>query len=447
MIEIPPGLIEKYSGAGPRYTSYPTAPNWSKNFGPKDFHESLRLSNKNAKPLSLYLHIPFCEERCTFCACSVVATKRREVTESYLKSLLREIEIVSEVLDKNRPVVQIHWGGGTPTYLTSEEIAKIHRHIAQHFQIATRAEISMEIDPRVTTDEQLITLKELDFNRISLGVQDFDPDVQALAGRIQSFVETAHAVLNGRRLGFQSINIDLVYGLPKQNKNNFQNTLQQVLSLDPDRIALFNFAYVPWIHSHQKQIDPKLLPTPQEKLEMFCQAIDFFENSSYAFIGLDHFAKKEDELCKAQKEGTMYRNFQGYTTHRECDLIGLGVTAISHVNKTFAQNSKKLKDYEEGIFKTGLTTQAGLKLSDEDLKRQEIIREIFCHQRAFLNGPHANGFHAEREKLKSFEADGLVSLEGNSLHVTKLGRLFLRNIGSVFDAYFQPDQQGFSNQI
>lgn len=436
-------IIDKYNYPGPRYTSYPTPPNWNPNFGAKEFYETLRASNRTSQPLSLYFHLPFCSMRCTFCACSIVATRKREVVEPYLKALLREIDVVAEVLDPSRKTVQIHWGGGTPTYLSSKEMEKLFLHIRKKFRVGDRAEISAEVDPRVTTDEQLMTLKELGFNRVSLGLQDFAPEVQKLSGRIQSETETRHIIDVCRFLNFESVNLDLVYGLPSQTLQTFQQTLQKVISLGPNRIALFNFAYVPWIHAHQKQIFEKDLPGPHAKLGMFCLGIETFEAAGFDFIGLDHFAKKEDELTKAKKEGTMYRNFQGYTTHRECDLIGFGVTAISSVHGALAQNAKKLKEYQEAVLETGLTTHAGLQLSAEDLKRQAIIRELFCHQKVFLDG----AFEAERKKLKPFEADGLVRWDGDELQVTRLGRLFLRNIGMVFDAYLQNGGGKFSRTV
>lgn len=442
-VAVSPDMIKKYSRPGPRYTSYPTAPNWSENFGPADFRKTLIESNQNENPLSLYFHLPFCEERCTFCACSIVATKKRGIVEPYLEALFREIETVSSLLDNNRPVVQIHWGGGTPTYLNASQLRQLYAKIMQHFKIENGAEISVEVDPRVTTEEQLQTLREIGFNRVSLGLQDFEPEVQKAAGRIQPEAETEATVTACRKLCFDSINTDLVYGLPKQTLATFQKTVRKVIELSPERIALFHFAFVPWMHAHQRKINAAELPNAETKLEMFCIALEAFEEAGYSFIGLDHFAKKEDELVKAKQAGSMYRNFQGYTTHRECDLVGMGVTSISSVNGTFAQNAKKLKDYEEGVFRTGLTTHAGLVLSKEDLKRQEIIRELFCHQKIELNG----SFELEKKRLASFEADGLVTLRGNHVGVTLLGRLFLRNIGMVFDTYLKPEQKKFSKTI
>ena len=446
-IAITKELVEKYNHPGPRYTSYPTAPNWNKDFGPKNYRERLETSNKTGRNLSLYFHIPFCEERCTFCACSVVATKRHEVAEPYLDCLLKEIKTVSEHLNHNRPVSQIHWGGGTPTYLTPAQIEKLFNAISQNFSIDKDAEISIEVDPRVTTDEQLKVLRRLGFNRSSLGVQDFEPEVQELAGRIQSEEETRHTLETCKELGFKSVNIDLVYGLPKQTFKTFENTLQKVLQINPDRIALFNFAFVPWMHAHQRKLLEQNLPNGWEKLQMFCNAVETFQNAGYEFIGLDHFAKKEDELSRAKRDGTMYRNFQGYTTKADCDLIGLGVTSIGYVDEAFTQNQKKLKDYEEASAKEGLATNHGMFLTEEDLARQRIIREIFCHQKIERTKNFDTLFSNELKQLAALEADGLVKINPNRIDITPLGRLFLRNIGMIFDAYLKPGQGKFSKTV
>lgn len=445
-VTISAELIEKYGRPGPRYTSYPTAPDWKKNFGPEDFSNKLKESNQSQRPLSLYFHIPFCEERCTFCACSVIATKKHEVTDSYLKALIKEMGHVANFLDKTRLVEQIHWGGGTPTYLSYEQIKILFDDIAENFTISDEAEISIEIDPRVTTDDQLKTLRRLGFNRVSLGVQDFEPEVQKETGRIQSQKETKHVVDLAREIKFESINIDLVYGLPKQTPQTFQQTIKKVLLLDPDRIALFNFAFVPWMYPHQRKILEKNLPNPITKLKMFCHAIEVFQKNGYEFIGLDHFAKKADELTKAKNNGTMYRNFQGYTTKANCDLIGMGVTSISSVDGCFAQNAKKLKEYEEAMAQGKLATRHGLKLNKDDLIRQGVIREIFCHQKV-LGLDFTGYFATERERLKPLKQDGLIRLKEDSLEVTPLGRLFLRNIGIVFDAYLKPGEGKFSKTV
>lgn len=445
-VTVSPHLIEKYSQPGPRYTSYPTAPNWRKDFGPEDFAAQLQKSNAAGRPLSLYFHIPFCDERCTFCACSVVATRKHTAAQPYLQALNREVERIAGMVDTSRKAAQLHWGGGTPTYLDCAQIEKLWGAIAKHFSFADDAEISIEIDPRVTSQDQLKLLRRLGFNRASLGLQDFNPDVQKEAGRVQSFGETKTVIDYCRELKFHSVNIDLVYGLPKQTPKTFQKTLQQVLELNPDRIALFNFAYVPWMHAHQRKIAEADLPGAVEKLKMFCAAIEVFQNAGYAFIGLDHFARAQDELTRAQKEKTMYRNFQGYTTQADCDLIGMGVTAISSVDGCFAQNAKKLKTYEETDFEKTLATHCGLSLSQEDLLRQQVIREIFCHQQIYLPD-FQKLFHQEAAPLQALAGDGLIELEKEGLRVTGLGRLFLRNIGMVFDTYLKPGQGKFSRTV
>lgn len=449
-VELSPELVEKYNRPGPRYTSYPTAPTWSENFSSADYQKQLETSNTKHLPLSLYFHIPFCEERCTFCACSVVATKKHAVAEPYLNILLGEVDRVASYIDRSRLVEQIHLGGGTPTYLDCGQLESLVGAIHKNFSISKNAEISIEIDPRVTTDAQLTTLRKLGFNRTSLGLQDFDAEVQDASGRIQTENETRHAIETCRALGFSSVNVDLVYGLPRQTPEKFQSTLKKVLSLNPDRIALFNFAYVPWLHAHQRKISEGDLPGGWTKLEMFCTAIDIFQNAGYDFIGLDHFAKQGDELLKARREGTMYRNFQGYTTKAQCDMLAFGVTAIGYVDGAFVQNAKKLKDYEDAISQKGWATCHGMKLSGDDLKRQWVIREIFCHQKIDkkkFDGDFDLYFEKEIKSLEVLEQDGIVALGRDQITITPLGRFFLRNVGMVFDAYFKEGQKKFSKII
>lgn len=457
-------LVEKYSRPGPRYTSYPTAPNWSADFGADDFARHLKSGNGGGKPserkpsgrepLSLYFHIPFCEARCTFCACSVVATPKRSVAGPYIRALAKEIGSVALLVDTKRPVTQLHWGGGTPTYLDLEQIEKLFGAIAGHFYFSADAEISVEIDPRVTSPDQLALLRKLGFNRASLGVQDFNPEVQKEAGRVQTFEQTERAVRVCRELKFESVNVDLVYGLPKQTVKLFYGNLEKVLALKPDRIALFNFAYVPWMQAHQKRILEKDLPDALQKMEMFCTAVDVFQGEGYEFIGLDHFAKKGDELCKAKENRTLHRNFQGYTTKADADLVGMGVTAISYVDGVFAQNRKKLKEYEECVEGNKLATHCGLALSGDDKMRRWVLHEIFCHQQvdkkvfAEKFGPSFEGyFAAEGPAIRSLVEDGLAEENAGLFRVTPTGRLFLRNVGMAFDAYLQPRQGRFSKTL
>ena len=440
-------LVEKYNRPGPRYTSYPTAPNWKRGFCAADFARHLKKGNSTQTPLSLYFHIPFCEERCTFCACSVVATRRHEVAKPYLETLLKEINHTAGIVDKRRPVQQLHLGGGTPTYLSPAQLETLIGRVKKHFSFSDDAEISIEIDPRVTSEEQIQTLSRLGFNRTSLGLQDFDPEVQKEAGRIQSEEETRHIMETAREFGFKSVNVDLVYGLAKQTPEKFRATLKKVLGLNPDRIALFNFAYVPWMHAHQRKIAEKYLPDGWIKLQMFCEAIETFQNAGFDFIGLDHFAKRDDELSRGRREGTMYRNFQGYTTKADCDLIGMGVTSISFAGGAFAQNAKKLKNYEEKIAAAGQATEHGMSLSEDDLLRQNIIHDIFCHQRLKRSETFDRYFEKEIAALKPLAEDGIVEILPKEILVTPLGRFFLRNVGMIFDAYLKPGEGKFSRTV
>ena len=450
-VSIPETLIQKYASPGPRYTSYPTVPVWKKDFSAADFRKTLAHSNQKRNPLSFYVHIPFCEERCTFCACNVVATPRKEVADSYLSTLAREMETATEPLDPTRPLEQIHWGGGTPTYLSLSQIEILFRNTVGHFALSEKAEVSIEIDPRVTNIEQLQLLRRLGFNRISLGVQDFHPAVQKAIGRIQPETQTRETVETCRKLGFKSINCDLVYGLPHQTLETFRNTLHTLLKINPDRIALFHFAYVPWLQAQQRKIDSKNLPDSWTKLEMFSEAITTLQEVGYTFIGLDHFAKAGDELTLAKKEDSLHRNFQGYTTKAGCDLVSFGMTSISEVGQTFSQNAKKLIDYTRRVQETGLATERGLALCQDDLIRQWVIGEIFCHQQINKSivkqkfGETFNDyFKKELFDLSFLQEDGLITLDAQKMTVTPMGRFFLRNIAKAFDAYFTPATAQFS---
>ncbi len=450
-VSIPETLIQKYAGPGPRYTSYPTVPVWKKDFTAEDFRKTLALSNQKRNPLSFYVHIPFCEQRCTFCACNVIATPHKEVADSYLATLAKEMQTATEPLDRTRPLEQIHWGGGTPTYLSLSQIEMLFRNTLGSFSLSEKAEVSIEIDPRVTTKEQLQRLHHLGFNRISLGVQDFHPDVQKAIGRIQPESQTREVMETCRDLGFKSINCDLVYGLPHQTLETFRNTLRTLLQTNPDRIALFHFAYVPLLQAHQRKIDAKNLPDSWTKLEMFSEAIQTLQEAGYTFIGLDHFAKKNDELTVAYKNGSLHRNFQGYTTKAGCDLVSFGVTSISEVGQTFVQNAKKLIDYTRRVEGKGLATERGLALSSDDLIRQWVISQIFCHQqieKQDLQKKFGRNFDAYFSKelfdLSFLQEDGLITISVQAIKVTPMGRFFLRNIAKVFDAYFNPATAQFS---
>lgn len=446
-------FLERYNTSGPRYTSYPTAPMWREDFNATAFAEAIRQSNapdalERRLPLSLYVHLPFCESRCLFCGCNVVITRQREQAEKYLGYLFREIEHGASLIDESggasRPVHQFHWGGGTPTYLSPEQIQRLFQFQKDHFNLVDEAEIGIEVDPRVTTDEQLVVLRELGFNRISLGVQDFQPQVQEAIHRIQSETLTENMVARCRELGYGGINFDLIYGLPHQSEVSFDRTLDAVIRLDPDRIALYNFAYVPWISPHQKQIRPEALPEGAVKFRIFANAIQRLLAAGYVYIGMDHFAKPTDELYLAQQAGTLHRNFMGYTTQAGCELYGFGVSAISGLHAYYAQNEKKLSRYYEAIDAGRLPTMRGYALTPDDQIRRAAILAILCNGRLDLS-QISRGFRIDArryfaqafEKLQPMVEDDLLIWGPDGFHLTPLGRIFSRNVAMPFDAYLK----------
>ncbi|MCX8060573.1 MAG: oxygen-independent coproporphyrinogen III oxidase, partial [Aquificaceae bacterium] len=337
------GLIEKYDRPGPRYTSYPPATEFHEGVGEKDYVEKLHQSNLKGRPLSLYFHIPFCESACWFCGCNVIISHRKDVTRRYLDYLYREMDLLGKHLVSSRPVVQLHWGGGTPNFLSKEEIRELFCRIQATFRIDQGAEISVEIDPRYLSEGQLETLRDVGFNRISMGLQDLDPQVQKAINRVQPYSLMERVIKELRTLGFKSINLDLVYGLPYQRPEKFKNTIERTIELGPDRVAVFNFAYVPWLKPLQRRIDPSTLPPPEDKLAMLELSVELFQQAGYVFIGMDHFAKPEDELAQAQRDGTLWRNFQGYTTKKGVDLIGIGATSIGMLHDAYFQNYKTIR--------------------------------------------------------------------------------------------------------
>jgi oxygen-independent coproporphyrinogen-3 oxidase len=348
--EISAGLLEKYGGPGPRYTSYPTAPEWSDDFGSADALDAFRQADRAARPapVSLYVHIPFCESLCLYCGCNVVVQKNHAQSSIYLNALTTEIDRLSWEVSPSREVEQLHWGGGTPTWLSPAQIESLFGHIRSRFSFAPDAEISIEVDPRVTTAEHLRTLRRAGFNRVSMGIQDFDPLVQQTVRRIQTFEETRALVEQCRELGFQSLNVDLIYGLPHQTVESFARTLDLIVELSPDRIALFSYAHVPWMKKQQGSFAP-YLPQGLEKLKIFSGAVRAFTDAGYRYIGLDHFARPDDELCRAQDDRTLHRNFQGYTTRRGCDLFAAGVSSISSTDDAYIQSWRDLRHYYEAL--------------------------------------------------------------------------------------------------
>lgn len=449
-------LLERFDKPGPRYTSYPTAVEFTPDFTEADYREALARAAKRRGPLSLYTHLPFCEQRCWYCACNVVITSRQEVAAAYLQRLEREIAMVAPLLGERREVGQFHLGGGTPTYYAPEVLSSLMRTYREHFHLLPNAEVAVELDPRVTTREHLETLAREGFNRLSLGVQDFDPRVQEAVQRLQSFEVTAELVQEARALGMDAINIDLIYGLPHQTPASFARTLEQTLALRPARLAVYSFAYVPWLKPHQRRLDEAALPKGREKLELLVLARERLLAAGYVAIGMDHFALPGDELARAQAAGALQRNFMGYTTARADDLVGFGLSAIGSVGGAFAQNPKKLSRYYAAIDEGQLATERGVSLTNDDLIRAHAIREWMCNfkldfcelERRFGIVPQAYFAH-EFAALAEFEA-GFVRLSPRGMVAGPLGRLFPRNVAMVFDRYRQqpaPAQPRFSRTV
>ena len=435
-------LIKKYDRPGPRYTSYPPATEFSEKYGRDYYIKHLIESNRVGKPLSLYFHIPFCENACWFCGCNVVINRIRGREVPYLKRLEKEISYLKGYLDTSRPVVQLHWGGGTPNYLTMGQTEDLFSLIRENFNLSPDAEISVEIDPRSISYDYLKLYRELGFNRISMGVQDFNPKVQKAINRIQPYPLMVKVMNWVRELGFTSVNIDLVYGLPHQTPESFLETVEKTIKLDPDRVAVYNFAYVPWLKPLQRRIDPKTLPPPQDKLKMLKSAIERFTEAGYVYIGMDHFAKPHDELVQAQREGKLWRNFQGYTTKKGVDLIGIGMSSISMLERYYGQNFKTVRPYYEAIDSGYLPTYRGIELNEDDLIRREVITELICNFRLEKEAigekfgiDFDSYFEKELQELSQMESDGLLKLSPERIEITPLGRLLIRNICMVFDVY------------
>ncbi|HJZ67520.1 MAG TPA: oxygen-independent coproporphyrinogen III oxidase, partial [Blastocatellia bacterium] len=424
-VAVTKGLLDKYNRPGPRYTSYPTAPEWDDSFGERQLREAFKEANSkpNRAPLSLYFHIPFCESLCLYCACNVVINKRHEVALPYLAHLKREIDWVSAEVDRSRKVEQLHWGGGTPTYLSPEQIEGLYSYIAARFSFSQTAEVSIEIDPRVTTEEHCRVLRRLGFNRISMGIQDFDPFVQKTVHRVQPYEETRRLFEYCREIGFESINIDLIYGLPHQTGESFSETVEKIIAMNPDRIAVFSYAHVPWMKKQQGSF-ARFLPEGFEKFRIFSCAIQMLTDAGYRYIGLDHFARPEDEIARAQDERTLHRNFQGYTTKAGCDLYAMGVSSISGLEEVYAQNWRDLPRYYQSIADGRWPTMRGVRVSAEDKLRRSAINRILCHtvlvksdvEREFgIN--FDEHFAAELARLRELERDDLVRLDDKVIEV------------------------------
>lgn len=437
-------LIRRYDRAGPRYTSYPTAVQFHEGFTEDTYRAHCAQSNAAGGPLSLYVHIPFCDTVCYYCACNKVVTKRRERAQPYLERLHREIALQGALFDSARPVEQLHWGGGTPTFISHAEMRELMAVTRRHFNLRDDdgGEYSIEIDPREADARTVAVLRELGFNRMSLGVQDFDPAVQKAVNRIQSEAETLAVLQAARAEGFKSVSVDLIYGLPLQSVASFDRTLGQIIDAGPDRLSVFNYAHLPERFMPQRRINAAELPSAEEKLTILHHTIERLTDAGYVYIGMDHFARPEDELAVAQRAGTLYRNFQGYSTHAECDLVGLGVSAIGSVADSYAQNVRTLDEYYARIDAGRLAVFRGVELDDDDRLRRAVILDLICRFEldvadieARFGIDFAAYFAPELQRLEDMVRDGLLELTADRIRVLGPGQLLIRNVCMVFDRY------------
>jgi oxygen-independent coproporphyrinogen-3 oxidase len=440
--------LRKYDRPLPRYTSYPPATELKSQFEEVDFRAEIAVGNYKKTPLSLYCHIPFCESACYFCGCNTVITPRKTVVEPYLNYLIRNLQQIASLVDPNRIVHQLHWGGGTPNYLSLTQVETLWNAIHDCFHFDADAEISIEVNPRSLDRNYLFFLRDLGFNRISFGIQDFDAQVQQAVNRIQPEAMLFQTMEWMWEAGFESVNVDLIYGLPYQTLDTFKDTIAKTIQLDPDRIAVFNFAYVPWMKPVQRKIPQEALPPASEKLQILQLTIQQLTDQGYVYIGMDHFAKPNDELAIAQQAGELHRNFQGYTTKPESDLLGFGMTSISMLQDVYTQNQKRLKDFYRAIDSGMLPIEKGVSLSRDDMIRRTVIMELMCQFRLssqVLEEKYHLGFdldfdayfRQEIPELQALAADGLINQFPGGIEVTPVGRLLIRNIVSVFDTYLK----------
>ena len=443
-------LIRRLDRNGPRYTSYPTADRFVETFNAATYSKwvAKRENDGVARPLSLYIHIPFCNTLCFYCACNKVITKDKSKAAKYLRYLIKEMAMQAMLLGPDQVVEQLHFGGGTPTFLSDDEIRQLMAAIRQHFKLVENGEYSIEIDPRKVSDETIALLGEMGFNRISLGVQDFDAEVQRAVNRIQSEEETLQVIRAARANGFKSVSIDLIYGLPKQTLEGFGVTLDKVIAANPDRLSIYNYAHMPTMFKPQRRIHEEDLPAPQVKLDILDMAVKKLTNAGYVYIGMDHFAKPEDELAVAQRQGKLHRNFQGYSTHSDCDLVALGLSAIGKIGPTYSQNFKELEDYYAALDRDVLPIMRGMELNADDLVRRAIIQALMCHfvliKESFNSAYQIDFdryFDTELKELREYEREGLLESSPQSIKVTPKGRMLIRNICMVFDKYLRTRQQ------
>ena len=451
MTAVTPELLHRFDVPGPRYTSYPTADRFVEAFGHEEYALALQQrklgTRTKALPLSLYVHIPFCESLCYYCACNKIVTKHHDRADVYLRYLSREIDLHTAHCGSGQVVSQLHLGGGTPTFLTDDGLRTLMAMLRRNFTLAPGGEYSIEVDPRTVTEARLALLAELGFNRLSFGVQDFDPEVQKSVHRVQPAQQVFDLVAAARALGFESVNVDLIYGLPKQTPESFARTLAQIGELRPDRIALYAYAHLPERFKPQRRIVATELPSPAAKLAMLGQSLEAFRNAGYVYVGMDHFALPEDALAVAKRQGRLHRNFQGYSTQPDCDLIALGVSAIGRVGATYSQNAKTLDEYYDFIDQGRLPIVRGLALSKDDLIRRSVIMALMCQGEALFESleqawliDFRQYFAAEIELLEDMENQGLVQISAEGITVTALGWYFVRGIAMTFDRYLQADR-------
>ena len=455
-------LIQRYDINGPRYTSYPTAVQFLTDSGHPRFtidqyQTAATKSNLSGGPLSIYVHVPFCTSPCFYCGCNRVITRDRSNSDVYLTHLFREIELQATLFDNSRPVQQLHFGGGTPTFLSMDQFRQLMNKLHQHFNLVSDGshEFSIEIDPRTLTPNMIQELASLGFNRLSLGVQDFDREVQVAVNRVQSVEQTLNAIESAHQQGFKSVNVDLIYGLPKQTTEKFSHTLDLIINANPERIALYGYAHMPHLFKAQRQINSDDLPDAATRLALLQLSIAKLSAAGYVYIGMDHFARSDDELVQAQRDGTLQRNFQGYSTRADCDLIALGVSAISKVGNVYSQNAKTLKEYYAPLESNKLPIQRGIVLDSDDEIRRTVIQQVMCHGHLDfdqlskqLNIDFTWYFLHEILELQALQRDGLIVMDDSSLRVMPKGWLLLRHVAMVFDAYFKhASQRQFSKAV
>jgi len=452
---FPAELITKYGLTGPRYTSYPTALQFHEGFDAEAYQRHVQNTNDDLipRPLSLYVHLPFCKELCYYCACNKKVTRNTELAELYLQHLDKEIAMQGRLFDADRQVIQLHFGGGTPTYYDDIQLKHIVEQLSRNFLLSRSAsrEFSIEIDPRTVNAERIAHLAEIGFNRVSMGIQDFDPAVQKAVNRIQDEDETLRLIDAARASGFNSVSVDLIYGLPLQTAKSFEKTIDSVLTVRPDRLSVYNYAHLPHIFRAQRMINTQDVPVPEVRLQLLASTISKLVEAGYVYIGMDHFALPDDELSLAREDGTLQRNFQGYSTCRETDLVGMGVSAIGKVGNSFVQNLKDIRDWQAAIDAGSLPVWRGLSLSGEDKLRRDVISAIMCQGNIRFEEfeqkykiDFSTHFAPELQSLKPLESDGLIKLSEDSFEVSPTGLLLLRVIAMKFDEYLINDLQGKS---